>query len=812
MVVILGPPGTDLVRIAASFGALDDIGLHRSPMAGSLGSILDAVFVMNGHDLDFPPPAGSPLDVPAHDLEQLEQNLGSRDAACDPRLAYALPSLGRQPDACVVVIGGRHSSTPASAWRSMIEQALTAAETMPTLVVGPSNGDLRGDVRAFARHTGIQPAVRVAPPKREPEVPDHELDWYQLVLSLGGFHPTGIAAGVLAACADVRSADHPASDLRAASVMRATFDGSILALAAHAPRVAARTRKLPVYAPDLDAEADIDRYERWRELTADARSARIDRARAAIAETHRSARPRFLVLVPTGAGHEDLHATLRSLREQLYEHVEIEVAALNEQGEYRARRAGVIASTRPGGCAAALQHAFDETDATHVVVVQPGDELSPEALLEVAGHLVGTDDDLVYTDEDCINADGRPHAPHFKPDWSPDLARSMPYATRLLAISTEVGRRLGVGSGREGAEVFDLLLRADRGAARIGHVPIVGYHRRAEVGASRVEVTAADLAVVRDDLEAEGVTSVERGPAGGTIIPRLAVTGEPKVTIVVPFRDGADLLRVCVDSTHRTAGYDNYEFVLVDNESWEPETVALLRRLRDDARVRIIEYPAAFNWSAINNLAARESSGDLLLFMNSDIEGRRDGWLAAMVEQAMRPGVGPVGARLLYPDGRVQHGGVVMGLGAWVAWHAFVFCGEADDGYFGHAAAIRNFSAVTGACLMIDRRSFEALGGFDERLAVAFNDVDFCLRAREAGLRSVLTPLAELYHHEGASRGRSARELEETQEMLRRWPEIIRSDPHFNRNLDPARSEFALPLGIGDTDPWETLFALLDPS
>src|SRR5581483_6183600 len=206
--------------------------------------------------------------------------------------------------------------------------------------------------------------------------------------------------------------------------------------------------------------------------------------------------------------------------------------------------------------------------------------------------------------------------------------------------------------------------------------------------------------------------------------------------------------RRCLRSLEEKAGYGRWEAILVDNRSWDPGTRAILARSDGDPRVKILTYPAPFNWAAINNFAARESAGSHLLFMNADVEGRSEGWMAAMLEHAQRPEVGAVGARLLYPNGQVQHAGVVMGLGGGVAWHAFCYCPEASGGYFDQAKVIRNYIAVTGACMMVRYDIFERLGGFGEDLPVAYNDVDFCLRLHDHGYRVVYTPYAELIHDE----------------------------------------------------------------
>jgi GT2 family glycosyltransferase len=261
------------------------------------------------------------------------------------------------------------------------------------------------------------------------------------------------------------------------------------------------------------------------------------------------------------------------------------------------------------------------------------------------------------------------------------------------------------------------------------------------------------------------------------------------VSIVVPFRDEADLLAACVASVERTAGWEPRELVLVDNRSWQPETLALERRLRGAGRT-LLAYDAEFNWSALNNWAAARSGGELLLFLNDDVEGLSSGWLAAMVEHALRAEVGAVGARLLYPGGGVQHAGVFLGARGG-AGHAFRHCPVGSAGYLGLAKVVRNWSAVTGACLLTSRAVFEEVGGFDERLPLAFNDVDYCLRLRDRGYRIVYTPFAELWHDESLTRGMSSTAAEAA-EVRRRWAGVVDDDPHYHPALSRRREDFSL--------------------
>lgn len=425
------------------------------------------------------------------------------------------------------------------------------------------------------------------------------------------------------------------------------------------------------------------------------------------------------------------------------------------------------------------------------------DELAPTALAAVVSAFAADEEiDVVYTDEDLVDPGGGRSRPRFKPGWSPDLLLGCDYVGRLLVARRSLVQGAGGAPTHSGpAADHDLVLRLAERARGVGHVPVVAYHRR------QVALPAGPE-VVRAALDRRGEDAVvEPGLVDGTHRVRRRIARPPLVSVVVPFRDGADLLRRCVASLHRTAGYERWEAVLVDNASWEPETRALVQRLATDERCRIVSDERPFNWSAINNGAVRHSAGDLLLFLNSDVEGRRHGWLEAMVEHAQRPEVGAVGARLVYPDGRVQHAGVTLGLGGFVAWHPFLGLPPDDPGYLGLAVSTRNVSAVTGACLLVRREVFDEVGGFDEDLAVCFNDVDFCLRLRRRGYEIVYTPFAELVHHESVGRGAGV-DPGEVLEMFRRWEPLIRSDPYLNCNLDPLAPQPAVRTGTATDDPW----------
>ncbi len=271
----------------------------------------------------------------------------------------------------------------------------------------------------------------------------------------------------------------------------------------------------------------------------------------------------------------------------------------------------------------------------------------------------------------------------------------------------------------------------------------------------------------------------------------------PRVTLIIPSRNRVELLRTCVETLFARTAYDAFDVIVVDNASDEPEALEYLAALAGRERVRVIRDAGNFNFSRLNNLAARHAGGEILGLLNNDLEFQDPAWLAEMVSHVVRPGVGAVGARLWYPDGRLQHGGVVLGLGG-VAGHAHKMCRRGDTGHNRRAVLIQNFSAVTAACLLVRKAVFCEVAGLDEQLAVAYNDVDFCLRVRERGYRNIWTPFAEVVHHESASRGIGltpeavARFAGEISFMKERWGEALLSDPAYNPNLTLAFENFQI--------------------
>lgn len=399
----------------------------------------------------------------------------------------------------------------------------------------------------------------------------------------------------------------------------------------------------------------------------------------------------------------------------------------------------------------------------YVALMDNDDELTEDAFYEVVKSLQTVHYDFVYSDEDKIEMDGRFVEPHFKPDFNPEMLLSHNYLSHLGVIKKSLIDDVdGWREGVEGAQDYDLYLRVLERSQSIIHIPRVLYHWRKIPGSTASEFGEKSYAQdagkksLQDAMERRDIqATVENGITPGTYRVRETINDGPLISIIIPFRDRPELLKQCVESLHKFNTYENIEIIGVDNNSTCKETLALIEALKKSFGVKFIDYPGEFNYSAINNFAVLHCSGDYLLFLNNDIEFFEREWLEALLEQAQKTHVGAVGGKLLYPDNTIQHAGLVL---APRTGHAVINVFKslpADaNGYFARAQCISNFSAVTAALLLIEKKKFLEVSGFnEERLLIAYNDVDLCLKLLKAGYRNVYTPFSQAYHHESASRG-----------------------------------------------------------
>ncbi|MEK7201983.1 MAG: glycosyltransferase family 2 protein [Patescibacteria group bacterium] len=463
------------------------------------------------------------------------------------------------------------------------------------------------------------------------------------------------------------------------------------------------------------------------------------------------------------------------------------------------------------GIAANTNVAIKLASGEFIALLDHDDTLAPFALYEVVSALNRNPDaDLLYSDEDKLTKNGKSRLkPHFKPDWSPDTLRTYNYITHLLVIKHSLLDTIGhIREGFEGSQDFDLVLRASEQANRIVHIPKILYHWREHEHSTASNINAKNYVsystnkAIAEHLDRLGIKGrILQGPLFGTCRVVYELPSKlPLVSIIIPTKDQSELLKHCLDSIINRSTYPNYEIVLVDTGSIEPATEKLYLTLKKQPRVTIVNWHKPFNFSAVNNFAAGQAKGDYLLFLNDDTEVTSSDWIEAMLEYAQRADVGAVGAKLLYPDKTIQHGGVIVGLGG-VAGHSHKHFPAGSFGYFGRLILPQNLSAVTAACVMISRKVFEEVGGFDEGYALAFNDIDLCLKIRELGKLVVWTPYAELYHHESKTRGyedtpeKITRFNKEIDRFTAKWGEFLRQgDPHYNPNLTLDREDFSLRL------------------
>jgi GT2 family glycosyltransferase len=565
---------------------------------------------------------------------------------------------------------------------------------------------------------------------------------------------------------------------------------------------------------DIRASSGADLYAEW---IAAHDTPDLDKLRAQCAAL--PAKPLISVVMPVyDTPAEVLRQAIESVRQQVYPHWQLCIAddaspsphvaeILREaQADERIR---VTFRERNGHIAAASNSALELATGDFVALLDHDDVLPPHALYHVAAEIASHPDaDIIYSDEDKLDETGARTDPYFKSDWDPELILGQNYLNHLTvyrrALIDSVG---GFREGFEGSQDHDLVLRAAERTRpeRIRHIPRVLYHWRIQRGARTFSSTQRDRAAeaarraVAEHLERTGRTAtVDAAPGGYQRVTWPLPEPAPLVSLLVPTRDAVGLVRQCLDGLLGGTDYPNFEVIILDNDSRQPETLAYFEEVQRDPRVRVLAQPGPFNFSAINNAGVAAARGSVIGFVNNDIKVIGPGWLREMVGHAVRPEVGAVGAKLRYGDDTIQHGGVILGIGG-IGAHAWRRFPADHPAPFGRLMLTRSFSAVTAACLVMRKALFEEVGGFDaEHLAVAFNDVDLCLKLRAKGLRVVWTPHAELYHLESVSRGgdldadKRDRFRAESLRMRQAWGPLLDNDPFYNPNLTLHAMDYGL--------------------
>ena len=533
-----------------------------------------------------------------------------------------------------------------------------------------------------------------------------------------------------------------------------------------------------------------------------------------------SHKPLISVVMPTyNADPAWLRQAIESVRAQLYENWELCIAddastngeALAVLREYLGNdpRIKVVFRTENGHISQATNSALAIAQGEWVALLDHDDLLTEHALAWVA---LTIDEhpgaQLVYSDEDKISEEGERFDPYFKCDFNRSLFYSHNMITHLGVYRRHLLESIG-GFRHEfvGAQDYDLALRCLEhiSESEIVHIPRILYHWRVHAGSTaNAEITVKPYAMfageraLNEHFRRTGLAARAQFVGHGYRVHYSLPANPPLVSIIVPTRNKHELVKVCVDSIWAKTRYPRFEIVLVDNGSDDPQALDCFERLASDGKIRLVKYDQPFNYSAINNFGVSLAQGEVLCLLNNDIEVISPEWLKEMVSIALQPGTGAVGGKLLYPDETVQHGGVICGIGGW-AGHAHKNFPAVSHGYAGRASLISEFSAVTGACMVVTKAKFEAVGGLDaEHLKVACNDVDFCLKLRAHGLKNIFAPDALLYHHESATRGyednpqKVARFERERAIMSQRWGKALTEDPCYSPNLTLSHEDFGL--------------------
>ena len=521
-------------------------------------------------------------------------------------------------------------------------------------------------------------------------------------------------------------------------------------------------------------------------------------------------KPLISILIPVyNIEREYLSECLDSILNQKYQNFEVcladdcstkkETKDTLKEYEKKDKRIKVVYRKENGHISRTTNSALEIAKGEFIGLMDDDDVLTENCLYEMVAALNENKNlDFIYSDEDKLDMKGRRCEPHFKPDFSPDSILGGNYFCHFEIIRTSIIKKIG-GFKHEyvGAQDFDLFLRVidETTPDRIKHIPKILYHWRKVPGSTADTIENKEYAILAGKKAVEE-TMKRRKIDADVIVPiesthyivEYKYKKEPKVSIIIPTKDLANMLEVCIESIYKKTKYKNYEIIVVDNGSVEDKTKKVFEEYSKNDNFRVIKYEKEFNFSAINNYAAKEAKGEYLLFLNNDTEVITDGWIQKMIGYAMQKHIACVGTKLIYPNETIQHGGVVLGIDG-LARHAFLNYDADTYGFYGRMLVPYNYSAVTAACLMVSKKKFNEVKGFTEELKVAYNDIDLNLKLMKKGYYNVLLPQVELYHYESKSRGldttteKYKQYLKEREYMLTHWKKEIENDPFYNPNF-----------------------------
>lgn len=530
-------------------------------------------------------------------------------------------------------------------------------------------------------------------------------------------------------------------------------------------------------------------------------------------------RPKISIVIPLYKTPEKyLRAMIDSVRNQSYSNWELclsdgsgedsPLTELLKQYEEKDSRIKVVYNNRQLHIAENTNEAIKIATGDFIAFSDHDDLLTPDAMFHVAKAVnENMELEVLYSDEDKVSAGDRFMQPHMKPDFNIDLLRTVNYICHLFVVKKAMIDKVGMLRPEfDGAQDYDFIFRCVEATDKIYHIPRILYHWRffegstAENPESKLYAFEAGKRAIEAHYERVGIhAEVMQGEFLGLYRTRYIRDYDPLVSILIPNKDHTDDLDRCIRSIEEKSTYHNYEYIIIENNSDREETFAYYRKLEEEnPKAHVVYWDGEFNYSAINNYGASFAKGEYLLLLNNDVEVINPEWLEEMLGYCMREDVGIVGARLYYPDDTIQHAGVVIGFGG-IAGHAFVQQKRGTTGYCHRIICAQDYSAVTAACMMVKKSVFEEVGGLTEELQVAFNDVDFCMKVRQAGKLVVYNPYVELYHYESKSRGledtpeKVARFNNEIKIFSKRWPEILeKGDPYYNPNLTLESQDFSL--------------------